>query len=147
MEDWIKVVIWLAIYMLVGIVALEFSWAQTKALREINEERDSKYPAFRRYDTQQWQKWKFYPGAVTLLPLRLVLAVVLVILCYLSTVLVCLGHTFVDDQPLRGCRAFLIKNIYKFYSSLLMVAVSMRSTRKKLDIDYSEYLGPDYKET
>ena len=39
---------------LVGLYLFEKTWKTIKPLREINEERDSKYPAFRRYDAIHW---------------------------------------------------------------------------------------------
>ena len=35
---------------ILGIVAIEYAWNRTKRMREIDEERDSQYPAFRRTD-------------------------------------------------------------------------------------------------
>lgn len=32
----------------VGLYCFEWAWKKTKPIREINEKRDSKYPAFRR---------------------------------------------------------------------------------------------------
>ena len=34
----------------IGVLAIEYAWSKTKRFREINEERDSKFPAFRRID-------------------------------------------------------------------------------------------------
>ena len=36
----------------------------------MDEERDKMFPAFRRKDVQNWNKLMFYPGALTLLPIR-----------------------------------------------------------------------------
>jgi hypothetical protein len=33
-----------------GLLALEWSWMKLKTIINVNEERDSKFPAFRRYD-------------------------------------------------------------------------------------------------
>jgi|TARA_B110000285_G_C15134511_1_gene625948 hypothetical protein len=45
-------------------------------MREVDEERDSQYPAFRRRDVQNWARWKFYPGAVLVMPTRLILLII-----------------------------------------------------------------------
>ena len=62
-------------YMLFGLYLFEWAWAQTKAIREVDEARDSKYPAYRRVEAKNWSKWRFYFGAVTWLPARMVLGV------------------------------------------------------------------------
>ena len=66
-----------------GLLMFEWAWAKTKPLREGNEARDSKYPAFRRYDALHWQKWKFYFGAITLMPIRFILTLLILILLFL----------------------------------------------------------------
>jgi len=42
---------------LVGAYIFEGAWANSKRHREINEERDKHFPAWRRYDAQKWKKW------------------------------------------------------------------------------------------
>ena len=56
-----------------------------KPLRHTNEERDGKYPAFRRWDTYKWKKWRFYFGAITFLPIRFLLTIGAVIVAYVFT--------------------------------------------------------------
>jgi len=112
----------------------------------VTEERDSKYPAFRRYDASQWAKWKFYPGALILMPIRVVLAIICFFSCYLITRLFVMCHDL-RRGPLTGWRSKGLMYSYKFCSWALMTSLSMRSRRRKVDVDYSEYLGADYKET
>jgi hypothetical protein len=66
-----------------GLLMLEWAWCKIQILKNVDEERDGKYPAFRRWDAHKWQKWRFYFGAVTFLPLRLFLSLALVIICYI----------------------------------------------------------------
>ena len=66
----------LALQAVIGFVALEWAWSQLRRFREVDEERDSKFPAFRRRDAGKWQKWKFYPGAMLSMPFRLTLMVI-----------------------------------------------------------------------
>ena len=49
---------------------------KTQRFREVDEARDSKFPAFRRYDANKWARWKFLPGAMLLMPTRIILLVV-----------------------------------------------------------------------
>lgn len=58
---------------LIGLFLFEVAWAKTKLHRKKDEERDSMFPAFRRHDAPNWCKWHFYPIAVTLLPVRLLI--------------------------------------------------------------------------
>jgi len=63
------------LYCILSVYCLEASWKKMKRLTEVNEERDSQYPAFRRTDALLWKKWKFYPiGMTALLRLFLCLA-------------------------------------------------------------------------
>ena len=57
-------------------MAIEYAWARTKKFRELNEERDCKFPNFRRTDAQLWARWKFYPGAMLTMPARLTLLII-----------------------------------------------------------------------
>lgn len=69
----------LGIYLLVqavlGIIAIEYAFSRTKRFRERNEERDSVFPPFRRYDAEKWSRLKFYPGAMFLMPTRAIMLV------------------------------------------------------------------------
>ena len=64
----------IALYMLSGLALFEWAWASVKSIRDVNEERDSQFPAFRRLDAKKWNKFRFYLGAVTILPLRILIA-------------------------------------------------------------------------
>jgi len=87
---------------LLGLLIFEVCWKVTKPIREIDEARDSKYPAFRRYDAVKWRRWKFYPGAVTFLLPRFLLVLGNLVLCWVFTVIFTLGANI--DKPLTGCR-------------------------------------------
>ena len=49
---WIHAIIWPVVNALVGILLFEWCYKVTKPIREVDEERDSKYPAFRRIDAK-----------------------------------------------------------------------------------------------
>ena len=72
----------LGVYMFFGLLIFEWAWAQIKVLREINEERDSKYPPFRRFDAYKWRKYHYYFGAITFMPLRFLISVLSVLMCF-----------------------------------------------------------------
>ena len=53
---------WFYINWIVGIILCEYAFQKTKPVRKVDEERDSKYPAFRRYDVKNWNRLTFYIG-------------------------------------------------------------------------------------
>ena len=107
---WIHAIIWPVINALLGILVFELSWAKTRPIREIDEARDSLYPSFRRYDAKNWRRWKFYPGAVTLLIPRFLLVILNLFLCWVFTLIMTIGHNM--DMPLTGCRNKVVKCVY-----------------------------------
>ena len=72
----------LGVYMFLGLIMFEWAWQQIKVLREIEEERDSKFAPFRRWDAYKWRKWHYYFGAVTFMPIRLIIGFLSIFLCY-----------------------------------------------------------------
>ena len=70
------------VYMFIGLISFEWAWAMVKPIRNVDEDRDSKYPAFRRWDAHKWKKWRFYFGAITFMPLRLVCSVLSILVLY-----------------------------------------------------------------
>lgn len=94
--------------LLIGNAALGFSllllaWRLIPRYLTPNEDRDSRFPAFRRLDCNNWQFWMFIPGAVTLFPIRMIISlgslVVLVAWLRLSMI----GHKW-GKEPLTGWR-------------------------------------------
>ena len=56
-------------------------------------------------------------------------------------------HSFKGDRPLTGCRKSIIGYLYKLISTFILFFAGMRSSKRKVDFDYSAYLGINYKET
>ena len=73
----------IAAYMLFGLWCFEWAWAKCKPIREVNEARDSQYPAYRRVEAMHWRKWKFYFGALTWMPIRMFVGFGIFFLLYL----------------------------------------------------------------
>ena len=61
---------------LLGAFMLEWAWYNTQRIHNVDEERDSLFPSFRRLEAKHWNKWLHYPMAVTILPTRMWLATV-----------------------------------------------------------------------
>lgn len=72
----------LGVYMFFGLLIFEWAWSQIKVLRDINEDRDSKYPPFRRFDAYKWRKYHYYFGAVTFMPVRFLISFLSVLMCF-----------------------------------------------------------------
>ncbi len=133
-------------YMFLGLLLFEYSYFQLKSARNVNESRDSRYPPFRRQDAANWKRWKFYPGALTILPLRLVIMALIGILCYLSIRIVTIGYNFDSGKAMTGCRGKMVRGLTAFFSRALILASCMRYSLRKIDCDYTSYLGPEYRE-
>jgi len=65
---------------IVGIVVFEYAWKKIKFLREIDQNFEDKYPAFRRRDT--WSKWRYYPFAPFFV-IRFIFGISVVIMAYI----------------------------------------------------------------
>lgn len=139
---WLIVVV---IYLALSVFCIENSWKKMKRLRDVNEERDSQYPAFRRTDTHKWKKWKFYPIGMTAL-FRLSFSLSLVFISGIYSWFIRLGHD--NDKPLTGIRKWLIQTYFAFTTRTVMMMYLIKLDYVWLDnYDYSYYLGPDYKQT
>jgi len=105
------------------------------------------FPAFRRLDVKNWKssKWKFYPGAVTLLPVRAFISLGSFAMCCLCLHVVMLGHD--SSKPATGLRDKMRVFLFKFWNSLIPMMAFMSVSFERIDYDYSYYLGPDYRKT
>jgi hypothetical protein len=63
----------LGVQAIIGLLLIEYAFRRLSRFRDGNEERDSKFPAFRRRDVKHWSRFKFYPGALLAMPARLFL--------------------------------------------------------------------------
>jgi hypothetical protein len=79
------------------------------------------------------------------MPLRLILLLIIGIAAYISVRIVTMCHSF-ERAPLLGCRGRVVRGLTGLYCRALLLASCMRYTVKKVDYDYTQYLGPGYKE-
>ena len=69
-----QVLIGLAVvHAVLGVLGVEYSLRKSSRFRDGNEERDSKFPAFRRRDAKKWHRAKLYPMAILTMPVRIFL--------------------------------------------------------------------------
>jgi len=105
---WQALIIWNAIS---GITGLELDCASMPRYLNPNEEIDSHYPAFRRLDMKNWNKWRYYPGAATIMLPRAFLLFMQVILISIPIMIASIGYK-VGKEPLSGWRKIAIINAY-----------------------------------
>ena len=102
-------------------------------------------PAFRRTDSDRWAKWKFYPGALTVLLPRFLFGVVLGILLNFYLLFSLCGHSW--DEPLVGARRVIVRCGYTFFCFLFNIVTNFNLvTWHRLSLtdvnNYEEWLGP-----
>ena len=111
-----------------------------------DEDRDRNYPAFRRYDSKNWKRWKFYPGAMLWMPIRIIaFAISCTSIAIFCAPFTCC-HDFKKGPMKKGCKRTFVKWIYKTLCSLSVALTGVRTSKVYKDCDYSYYLGPNYKD-
>ena len=71
-QGWVvRLGIVMAVQAILGIMCIEYAFMRLRRMRDVNEDRDAKFPAFRRLDAQNWSRLKLYPLAVLSMPYRL----------------------------------------------------------------------------
>jgi hypothetical protein len=127
-----------------GILLVEYAFFKTRRHREIDELRDGAWPLARRNDVHLWARWKFYPGAMILLPLRITLLASTLLIGAVLIPTLCMGHNF-QKRPLTGCRKWVIVQLCRIGTRLLLTLCGVICSEKEVDFDYSHYLGNGYK--
>ena len=124
---------------LLGLFLFESTWARTKRHRQVDETRDSHFPAWRRNDAAGWRKWQFYPLAVTVMPLRILVFCMCVVLLALINYIVCLGVDMEKDLPIWRRR--ISRFAFTFCSSLGCLILGVIGVPQWPATDYSKWLG------
>ena len=127
-----------------GVACFEWAWKKMHRFRHPNQELFAAYPAFYREDATSWQKWKFYPGAMTLMLPRILCFIIFPTMASFWLKLLMCGHP--SGAPRSGMRKTLVDFNYRFHTFLTSVlACGTILSWKRLsseDVDnYSEYLG------
>ena len=129
-SDWQQtLLICLGVNALVGILLFEMAFSKIgKRFTDGNEERDSKFPAFRRTDAYKWRRCSFYPGAM-LMPLKLVyLFVQFLIMTLIFKLLTCCHNS--KKGPLQnGCRKTVIIFLLRLNAMIWLFVCGHFSTR------------------
>ena len=141
-----KFYLYLASHMIFGLVLFEWAWYNTQRVRQIDEERDSCYPAFRRLDAKHWSKNRHYFLAATLLPVRFYFGVNIALIGgILFSKVILAGY---KERPIIGWRKWVVDVHSKYLNHLMHLCVNAWIVRIDLDdFDYSPWLGKGYKES
>jgi len=100
-----------------GLILFEWAWYANRRFRKNIPELDALLPAFRRNDAPKWQKWRFYPGAMTIMIPRFLFGVCVTLFILLPIVKIALiGQPM--HEPITGCRRVLIRWAYRITTTL-----------------------------
>ena len=113
---------------------------------DVDEERDSQFPSFRRLDVQHWKRASFYPGAfIWLVPRFLAVFAVLFGEGSIFRILY-VGSGVSYEKPLSGTRRWIYDSVMKYSNSLLCLLCGYTASHVyEEEVDYSLYLGPNWK--
>ena len=125
---------------MIGLIFFEYAWSLVPRYLKENEERDNLFPAFRRLDSTKWQKWRFYPGALTIFTLRMIISFGTLVLLVIFLRIIMIGYKW-GKEPLVGIRLWLNRSAYYFCTKLIISSSFMTMKINNVDFDYSSYLG------
>lgn len=129
-----------------GLWVFEKCWKAAAPLRVPNPERDKQYPAFCRHDVHKWNKTKLQIGAATILMPRLYGVIGVILLGIVYGMIIGIGRDRLSTEPIVGFRQRLVWFGKGWIATLISYILGMQYFEyKDAKIDYSEYLGPDYK--
>ena len=102
-------------------------------------------PVFRRVDTHKWKKWRFYPGAVTLMQPRIILACLCGLTVSIQIYILLIGHDKTRPLP-SGCRKCCLKFVYNLWARIhgYVIFAAHYKTKYVTEEDvnfYEEWLG------
>ena len=127
-----------------GLSLFEYCYYNLRRIRDPSTDAlSSRYPSYRRTDVQDWARWKFWPGAMTIMFPRFFF---MVIICSIHGVIInifLIGHDC--EKPQTGWRKTLVRFLYWLDVNLLLFFTffSISTTIYEKDVDYSKWLGPE----
>lgn len=107
------------INIILGILLIEYALFKCKSPMKVNEERDAKYSAFRRYDVKYWKRWRLYLSSPIVLP-RMVFSLSLLPLFYLIITIVLIGHK--RGEPISKAKFKFLKWTAIFFCRILAIS-------------------------
>lgn len=120
----------------------------TEKYRKINiqdEHIHEKYKMFRKLDAPHWNKNKFLLGAILFSWIKLAGVFTALILCYISLKLLLRGKNIEDKSVINDANLrSKIELVCKITSIVVMTSFGIIKSEKKVEFDYTKYLGKNY---
>lgn len=132
--------------LVLGIALIEYALHKTRGPRKVVEERDSKYPAFRRTDVQYWTRARLYRAAPYIFP-RIIISIILPIIYVLIVKITLIGNKRGEPNPVWKTKIFKYTAIWFSRAAGMVAAGLFKITHERVKVDYSKYLGPDWQPT
>jgi hypothetical protein len=129
---------------ILGVLLIEYALFKVRVPRHIKEERDSKFPAFRRTDAKYWTRPRLYLAAPILFP-RFMLTISIPIVWAILTYILLIGQK--RGVPKPAWKTLVFNHLTRIVSKLVLYCGCGMFYYKfeEVNKDYSKYLGPDYK--
>jgi len=138
---------WIGIYMAITAAQCGYTVYSYKKRLTGTPELNKKYWPFRRNDLEHW---KFFSGTIICglagLPFRYIICWAIVSSISLVVRICCIGHDWIS--PIEKWRAMLIfkSTAWMFRTLIWFIGVTW-VTKERKKVDYSKYLGKDWKPT
>ena len=97
---------------LIGLALCEFGYRGLDRMRDVVEERDREWPSWRRRDVKNHARWKYYPGAFTVLIPKLLIFAMAVLLWTICFMILYGCSCRSRDRPPQGCSNKIMKIVY-----------------------------------
>ena len=139
---------WLTIFIvnwLLNILAIEFlALRKIKPILNVNEQRDSKYKAYRRLDVKWLNRpWLYLTCQFSIV--KITFAFAQLFICGVVSKFMVIGLK--KDDPITGIRYFIMRFTQWWTSVVVLFCGSSNiwTTYRKSTVCYKKYLGPDWK--
>jgi len=130
----------------VGLITFEWAWYTTRRFRQNSvamTDLNSKYPAFRRLDSQDWARWKMLPGAMTMMWPRFIWCCCMGVILWGVCALLLIGQK--AEKPVVGCRRSCMRFWYVLLAFLQGLGFFAIYSYSYDEVDYSPWLGGEKK--
>ena len=102
---------------ILGVILFELNWKKFQRFIHPVKEVNEAFQAWVRPDVMTWQKWKFYPGAMTVLIPRMILGCSIYIVCFMTLKVLMLCLCLDSSKPIeRGLRKHILNFVMYFFS-------------------------------
>ena len=125
----------------IGLTLFEWAWRNTSRVRNPNKELNKIYFMFERADAKYWARWKFYPGAVSILLSRLILLFLCFVLETITVRIVLIGHD--RNKAVSGCRNIFLRFSKRCFVFMISTILFTTISYSELQVSYENWLGSE----